>query len=374
MHQHTLELNLSLRHESPPCHGTPLPSWFPYTNSEPKSTNVWNIGAWTLQERLLSTRILIFTEHEVYWECQSVSATGTFPRGLDPLLWESIYGRREQHTSKCSCRSLEQSHLPNLFSIQNDIAIYDLWSAVVEHHTSNACHRTRNDNAGSSYPDLLRIARKLNTAIKDNLLLGLWGKSLSWSLLWWIEVTPGDTPGVLASKHKSLGFPSWSWCGLKGTVRIPRYVPGCSLIDVLKAEVAKEDFSVLGSLVVRGPVSTVYLVQSSDNAAPILQIPLSLSAKSKPDMFRAPAHFDNWLGFDATPITLFAFWVWLSRDKTSSQTAIRAVLLKKDDNSSDDTFQRCGTCELPFPSEVASDHSTANLDFLGNLMKEIKIV
>ena len=124
----------------------------------------------------------------------------------------------------------------------------------------------------------------------------------------------------------------------------------------------------------RGPVSTVYLVQSSDNAAPILQIPLSLSAKSKPDMFRAPAHFDNWLGFDATPITLFAFWVWLSRDKTSSQTAIRAVLLKKDDNSSDDTFQRCGTCELPFPSEVASDHSTANLDFLGNLMKEIKIV
>ena len=365
-------MNLSLRHESPSCHGKRLPSWFPCTNSEQRST----IGAWTLQEKLLSTRILIFTEHEVYWTCQSVSSTGTFPRGLDPLVWESIYGRREQHTAECSCQSLESSNLSNLSSMLNDIAIYDLWSTVVTHYTSKASCKTRNDDEVSSYLGLLRIARKLNTVIKDNLLLGLWEKSLSWSLLWRIEVSPGDTPGTLTSRHKAFGFPSWSWFGLRGTVRIPRYMPGYSLIDVLKAEVTKGEFSVPGSLIVRGPVSIVNLVQSSDKAsAPILQIPLSLSSKSKPDIFRVHAYyFDNWLGLDTTSITLFAFWVWLSRDKISSQTAIRAILLKKDDNSSDDTFRRCGICELPFPSRVTSDHTTANLDFLETLMKEIKIV
>jgi hypothetical protein len=258
----------------------------------------------------------------------------------------------------------------------NDIAIYDLWSTVVTHYTSKASCKTRNDDEISSYLGLLRIARKLNTVIKDNLLLGLWEKSLSWSLLWRIEVSPGDTPGTLTSRHKAFGFPSWSWFGLRGTVRIPRYMPGYSLIDVLKAEVTKGEFSVPGSLIVRGPVSIVNLVQSSDKAsAPILQIPLSLSSKSKPDIFRVHAYyFDNWLGLDTTSITLFAFWVWLSRDKISSQTAIRAILLKKDDNSSDDTFRRCGICELPFPSRVTSDHTTANLDFLETLMKEIKIV
>ena len=365
MRKHTLELiNLSLWHEPPPpCRSSNLPSWVP-----PE----WHTRAWTLQERLLSTRILIFTEHEVYWTCQSVSATGTFPRGLDPLVWESIYGRREQHTAECSCQSLEPSKLSSLFSMHNNIAIYDLWSSVVAHYTSKASCKTRNDDG---YLGLLRIARKFNTVIKDNLLLGLWEKSLSWSLLWWIEVTPGDTPGALtSSNHETLGYPSWSWFGLRGTVRMPRYVPGHSLIDVLKAEVTNEDVSAPRSLIARGPVSTVYLVQSADKAAPILQIPLSVSSKSLPDMFRVPAYFDSWLGLDTTSITLFAFWVWLSSDKTSSQTAIKAVLLKKDDNSSDNTFRRCGICELSFPSRVSSDHSTANFDFLETLMEEIKIV
>ena len=375
MRQHTLELiNIPLTNEPPPCHGTRLPSWLSCTNPESKSADIWNIEAWTLQERLLSTRILIFTEHEVYWRCQTVSATGTFPRGLDPLVWESIYGMREQHTAECSCQSPQPSKLSSIFSTHNDMAIYDLWSAVVAHYTSKASCKTRNDEEVSSYLlGLLRIARKFNTVIKDNLILGLWEKTLSWSLLWWIEVTPGDTPGVLMSRHKTLGFPSWSWFGLKGTVRMPRYVPGYSLIDVLKAEVTKEDFSVWGSLIVRGPVSTVYLVQSPDKASPILQIPLSLSSKTEPDMFRVPAYFDSWLGLDITSITLFAFWVWLSGDKTSSQTAM-AVLLKKDDSSSDNTFRRCGICELPFPLKTTSDHSMANLDFLETLMKEIKIV
>lgn len=375
LRQHTLELlNLSLRHEPSPCHGAHLPSWFSCTNSEHRSAGVWNTRAWTLQGGLLSTRILIFSEHEVYWTCKSVTATGTFPKGLDPLVWESIYGTREQHTTDCSCQSLKPSNLANLFGMHNDIAIYDLWSAVVAHYTSMASCKTRNDEEVSSYPSLLRIAKKLNTVIKDNLLLGLWEKSLSWSLLWWIEVGLGDTPGALTSRHKAFGFPSWSWFGLRGTVRMPRYVPGRSLIDVLKAEVTNENFSIPGSLIVRGPVSTVYLVQSTDKATPILQIPLSLSSKSKPDMFRVPAYFDNWLSLDTTSIPLFAFWVWLSGDKTSSQIVIRAVLLKKDDNSSDDTFRRCGICELPFPPRATSDHSAANFDFLKTLMKEIKIV
>lgn len=56
----------------------------------------WDTRAWTLQERLLSKRVLHLTDKQMYWECNELKASETFPHGLPPLLWESIHCHSKQ--------------------------------------------------------------------------------------------------------------------------------------------------------------------------------------------------------------------------------------------------------------------------------------
>lgn len=52
----------------------------------------WDTRAWVLQERLLSRRFLHLGK-QLYWECNTLKASATLPRGLAPLLWEKLHSR-----------------------------------------------------------------------------------------------------------------------------------------------------------------------------------------------------------------------------------------------------------------------------------------
>ncbi|KAJ4365485.1 hypothetical protein N0V95_000420 [Ascochyta clinopodiicola] len=53
----------------------------------------WDTRAWALQERLLSRRFLHLCEGQLYWECNSLKASDTFPQGLSPLVWEKAHSK-----------------------------------------------------------------------------------------------------------------------------------------------------------------------------------------------------------------------------------------------------------------------------------------
>lgn len=53
----------------------------------------WDTRAWALQERLLCGRLLHLGENQMYWECASLKASDTFPRGLSPLVWEKAHSK-----------------------------------------------------------------------------------------------------------------------------------------------------------------------------------------------------------------------------------------------------------------------------------------
>jgi serine/threonine protein kinase len=55
----------------------------------------WDTRAWALQERLLSHRFLHLGQEQLYWECNSLKASETFPRGLPSLVWEKAHTRPE---------------------------------------------------------------------------------------------------------------------------------------------------------------------------------------------------------------------------------------------------------------------------------------
>ena len=50
----------------------------------------WDTRAWALQDRLLSRRFLHLGE-QLYWECNTLKASETFPRGLSALVWEKVH-------------------------------------------------------------------------------------------------------------------------------------------------------------------------------------------------------------------------------------------------------------------------------------------
>jgi serine/threonine protein kinase len=50
----------------------------------------WDTRAWVLQDRLLSRRFLHLGE-QLYWECNTLKASETFPRGLPALVWEKVH-------------------------------------------------------------------------------------------------------------------------------------------------------------------------------------------------------------------------------------------------------------------------------------------
>jgi serine/threonine protein kinase len=51
----------------------------------------WDTRAWTLQERLLSSRTLYLAGPQMYWECSTLKASETFPHGLPSLVWEKVH-------------------------------------------------------------------------------------------------------------------------------------------------------------------------------------------------------------------------------------------------------------------------------------------
>jgi serine/threonine protein kinase len=50
----------------------------------------WDTRAHALLNRLLSRRFLHLGE-QLYWECNTLKASETFPRGLEPLVWEKVH-------------------------------------------------------------------------------------------------------------------------------------------------------------------------------------------------------------------------------------------------------------------------------------------
>ncbi|KAF2493583.1 hypothetical protein BU16DRAFT_513599 [Lophium mytilinum] len=59
----------------------------------------WDTRAWSQQERILSKRTLYLTDDQLYWECPSLKASDTLPKGLPSLLWESVHCHKNH-----SCR------------------------------------------------------------------------------------------------------------------------------------------------------------------------------------------------------------------------------------------------------------------------------
>jgi serine/threonine protein kinase len=69
----------------------------------------WDTRAWALQERLLGSRFLHLGPEQMYWDCNSLKASDTFPQGLPSLVWEKVHSKPETQSQSLEAIQLRRT-------------------------------------------------------------------------------------------------------------------------------------------------------------------------------------------------------------------------------------------------------------------------
>lgn len=156
--------------------------------------------AWTLQERLLSPRMLLFGGRELTWQCQQKSTqsightfyrrkTGSKRLPVGIFIYKK-QGRREQR-------------------LQVQV---DLWISIVEDYS-----RRNLSFREDRLPALAGVAKELQTVWKDTYIAGLWEKCLI-AHLGWHRAGRIKSPSNSSLDSKEYLAPTWSWVSFNGPV------------------------------------------------------------------------------------------------------------------------------------------------------------
>jgi len=155
-----------------------------------------NKRAWVLQERLLSPRIIHFSETQVFFECLELRASERLPSGIPARQRRSTL-RDDLH------REVREKGIDSLIP---------LWATVVWKYTSLQLSHDSDKMVAVS-----AISRQLLDSIPDSgrYVYGLWEYSLAGQLCW--SSSQGST------RSSDDRAPSWSWCSMNGFVR-PNFI------------------------------------------------------------------------------------------------------------------------------------------------------
>jgi hypothetical protein len=160
--------------------------------------------AWTLQERILSTRFLEYGTMQTRWVCQS---TGPLIDG-----WKSHRPFDEHRNDSIFIETLKAfNQLGNSFDkiIKDTKDLRRLWRSIVDIH-SNRLLGFEKDRLRS----LAGIAERFSVILNDEYVCGFWKRDLPRSLLW----TSGSAR--LPTKPAHYIAPSWSWAANNSSVRM----------------------------------------------------------------------------------------------------------------------------------------------------------
>ncbi|PMD32736.1 HET-domain-containing protein [Hyaloscypha variabilis F] len=272
---------------------------------------------WVLQERLLSTRILMFTSCELVFDCQTLlwCECGHFPFKTEMSSSKTETEAYAGEAAWCPRRTLRvftqrlldilswaRDHPPPLMArTVNSLVQYAEnsltgpreeneawhWQHIVESYTCRCL--TRDED---TLPALSGLAKLLQGRLHDRYLAGLWRRDIHKQLLWsilpstWSFTTeefellqrlPDDKINQLYLPYRPRRTadqaPSWSWASIRGAVWWDaKWLPRGRLVEGLAELVETRCVSATpvnpfgsvdagGYLVLRAPLAPVRLVQ-----------------------------------------------------------------------------------------------------------------
>jgi len=157
--------------------------------------------AWCLQERLVSTRLLLFGKDQMFWECRTCcEREGEVVAGKEekPQYAVSLQGKRIEE--------LEHEMIQVLAGLgSDDMSLRDcmsIWYSVVEQYTSRNLTR-----ATDMLIAISGVADDIQRRTGRDYVYGLWKQDWCKGLVWYRR--PGG---------QVTGAPSWSWASKTGLV------------------------------------------------------------------------------------------------------------------------------------------------------------
>ena len=187
-----------------------------------------NHRAWTLQESILSNRVIHYTPDELVWECN------------EWYLCECGYANvRIQPDDDISNRIIRQ---PDSAQGLNLKATYHKWRDTVMAFTERqlSIDDDRLTALSGVTRQFRRLIRNASGGIRDQYLTGLWSGDLARGLLWTVEddwLRQSRDSEVVYRRPRSWRAPSWSWAAVEGPVNYDPLARLHSLIDLVEAEI-----------------------------------------------------------------------------------------------------------------------------------------
>lgn len=223
---------------------------------------------WTLQETLLSPRILFYSTLQPYWKCRLVAKAAGIPSARKYFLSTTLldlfetFGEGKVHS--------------NNFARNENVSP---WGRLVEYYSQR--HLSYHDDR---LPAIAGIAKRYSQMTGDEFLVGLWRSTLPMDLAWEVGL-PGGAYHVEGTTRKSFGsassIPSWSWI----------------------SQISRISYGFSANSLPKGAVSCVSEVSSisSDGIGYLVNGPLRLRGKIKNAVIPRLQGFSGyWFSFDRT--------------------------------------------------------------------------
>jgi hypothetical protein len=215
---------------------------------------------WTLQEHLLSPKLLVYGTLDVYWSCSTTVRReyGEYDYSGRHDLAGSRFSEGILYTMQHMLRRYNQGE-----SVK-ELCTFKLWKEIVEEYSGRGL-----TNPNDRLPALSALAATLNQDVEDVYMAGIWSRWLVRSLAW----TSAEPEQAIREDWVA---PCWSWASLKGRIEFltnkysdPEDIT--ELIEVLEhSTTPKFDTTRYGEiqtskLVVRGLVETAIFVDPNSN-------------------------------------------------------------------------------------------------------------
>jgi hypothetical protein len=191
------------------------------TLSQQISWSPWVSRAWTFQEGLLSPRRLFFTNHQVYFECNSVQCCESLDDSNSPFHLPSDEQRRValkalvRHPTKYYTVGpkgavgrgvLRDPFRPISSAAKNQVYTNDFERYLELVHSYTMKKMSYDADSLNAFSAVL--TRLAENYYKDGFLQGLPVKDLPRALMWFHPTPP----------RRRVDFPAWSWAGWEGGV------------------------------------------------------------------------------------------------------------------------------------------------------------
>jgi heterokaryon incompatibility protein (HET) len=192
--------------------------------------------AWALQEHVLCSRVLHYTETELIFEC------------------------REMFSCECTPRFKQTSLttpglLPNISQALEKRKPYFAWKQLVEKYTLRKLTR-----ASDKLPAISGMALKIQEIVNSEYLGGLWRANLAEDLLW--SSAPDLKNPAFMPALRDYRAPSWSWASVDTQIRFedcsrPTEIQALISCISTKMDLASKEFPLgevrSGSITIQGP-------------------------------------------------------------------------------------------------------------------------